>query len=290
MCVHACVCVCVRACMHVCMLSSSISHHYHNTPEQVGADKFENDNSIFRFGYKLFVEEAGAHLYVCHDARSIAWSYTDTLIQHLHDLRQYPREYVNIQVNNSINDSYPSTIRTGVDDINLIGEFVQWDGLSKLNIWPGDTANWINGTEGLFFHPNLKEGENLTAFVDDVQRSFDLQYEGKVTHLGLEAFRYGLADHTFYSAFKYPENARWGSWNPEGLFYLGPTQYPEVPIFGSNPHFYNGDPGLLDCVQGLSPDKGGNVTKIDVEPTTGANIQFQKTLQLNVRVNKSKIM
>ena len=173
-----------------------------------------------------------------------------------------------------------------------------WDGRKKdeLKVWEyGSVCDKIRGTEGLFFRPNLKEGENLVAFVDDVQRSFDLQYVGKVNHLGLNAFRYVLANYTFYNASVHPPNSCWGLgedvYPPEGLFYLGPTQNPVIPIYGSNPHFYDADPSLLDCVEGLNPANASNdITMIDVEPITGANIQLQKNLQLNVKVNKYKTM
>ena len=241
---------------------------------------------------------SGAHLYVCHSAAALAWNYTDSLISQLHTLGKYPRTFVNIQVNNSINDSYPSIIRTGIDDINLIGQFVQWDGIEgRLNTWrpPDSTCNMFNGTEGLFFRPNLKEGDSLQAFVDDIQRSMDLVYVGKVNHLGVEAFRYELANYTFYNASQYPDNACWGPYEPgaktpQGLFYIGPTQYPEIPIYASNPHFYGGDPSLLDCVEGLDPANASDkIVKIDVEPVTGANIQLQKSIQLNVKITKYDI-
>ena len=243
------------------------------------------------------IQQVGAHLYVCQNATALAWNYTDSLIQLLHSLQLYPRTFVSIQVNNSINDSYPSIIRTGVGDVSLIGQFIQWNGHEgRLNTWrpPDSTCNMFSGTEGIFFHPNLKEGENLVAFVDDLQRLVDLVFVGKVNHLGLEAFRYELANYTFYNASQYPDNACWGPYElgaktPQGLFYIGPTQYPELPLYASYPHFYGGDPSLLDCVEGLHPTKD-KVVKIDVEPITGAGVQFQKNLQLNVKVTKYDIL
>ena len=237
----------------------------------------------------------GIHLYVCQPATALAWNYTDILIEGFHLAHQLPNPYVNIQVNNSKEDLKPSIIRTGVDDIDLIGQFTQWDGRKgRLDTWkPQDSAcNMLNGTEGLFFHPNLKEGENLQAFADDIQRSVDLVYVGKVNHLGVEAFRYKLADHTFLNVSQYPDNACWGPYEegaktPQGLFYIGPSQDPEIPVYGSNPHFYGGDRVLLECVDGLHPENASDkVIKIDVEPVTGANIQLQKSIQLNVKVTK----
>ena len=174
-----------------------------------------------------------------------------------------------------------------------LGEFIQWDGHHRyLDTWPGgqsNSANLLRGTEGLFFRPLLKEGDPLIAFIDDVQRSFDLVYTGKVSHLKTEAFRYRVNNSTFQNATTNPSNARYGSWCPDGLIYLGPTQYPVIPVYGSKAHFLDGDPTLRDCCIGMTgPDRELHDITLDVEPTTGANIQVKQILQINVQVNKSK--
>ena len=206
----------------------------------------------------------------------------------LYDFHQYPLKNVSIQLNNSAEDQKISTIHTGVSNISEVGQYIQWDGnYESLDIWYGPDANKIRGTEGFFFKPNLKEGDNLTAFVDDVMRSFDLVYEGRVNHLGLNAFRYGIHNATFKSAFNEPKNAQYGSWCPDGMFYIGPTQVQIIPVYGSKPHFLDGDPRLLESVIGLKPDREKHDTVIDVEPITGANVFFHKQLQVNVQVNQT---
>jgi lysosome membrane protein 2 len=239
---------------------------------------------------KEIISETGARLYVCVEAHDLAWNYTDAFVQKLNRSEvlklsglAYPRCCVNLQSNGSANDSRPSTIYTGVKDIGRIGQFLQWDGMRRLNIWPGETANDINGTEGLFFRPNIKEGEPLMAFVDDVIRSFDLTQEKKVKHKGLEAWRYLLNSTTFLSPLYYHPNSRWGNWEYDGLIYLGVIQYPKVPVYGSQPHFLGGDPILREMVIGMNPDPKLHTTQIDVEVFTGANIQFRQVLQLNAR-------
>ena len=112
---------------------------------------------------------------------------------------------------------------------------------------------------------------------------------GKIKHLDTEAFRYQVVNTTFESAFTYSDNSKWGSWCPDGLIYLGPTQYPEIPIFGSKPHYLDGNPALRDCCVGMGePNRAIHDITLDVEPTTGANIQVKQILQVNVQVNKSK--
>ena len=239
-------------------------------------------------------DQVDANLYMCEEATPLAWNFTNDLLQELHTnliLRvsgmALPRNWIAIQLNNSINDSKPSIIRTGVGDINRIGEFEQWNGNRRLDIWPGETANEINGTEGLIFHPFLERGEGLETFVDDAVRSFPLEYKRRVRPLGLEAFRYQTPPSEYESAFTNAANARWGSWNPDGLLYAGVTQYPVVPVFGSKPHFLDGADELFEKVEGLHPDRDLHETTVDVEPITGANVQVRKLLQINMQVNRT---
>ena len=242
------------------------------------------------------LNRADAELYVCQPATALAFNYTDELIEDLNSnaiLRavdlNYPRTDVSIQMNNSANNSLPSTINTGVGDIDSIGQYVQWQGnVGELQIWPnGMGANDINGTEGLFFHPFLQEGEEIQIYVDDTFRSFTLEQTDVVNIMGVEAFRFTFVNSTFQSAFTNPENARWGSFNPDGLINLGPTQDPPVPVFGSKPHFLDGDPTLLEKVNGLSPNRSLHDSFLDVNPTTGANVQVQIQIQINAQVNQS---
>lgn len=239
---------------------------------------------------------ADAKLYTCQEATPLAWNYTDDLILALNQnilLRatgmNFPRTFVNIRVNNSVNDSFPSTINTGVKNVSNIGQFIVWKGNEgSVNVWPnGMGANDVNGTEGLVFHPFLLEDEVLEVFSDDAFRTVRLVHTDTLELNGINVFRYEIENSTFESAFSNPENVRWGSWNPEGLFFLGPTQDPVVPVFGSKPHFLDGDPSLREKVGGLSPNRELHETTLHVDPLTGANVQFNIRLQVNAQVNQS---
>jgi len=247
------------------------------------------DEPFSRIGLNAIINGTNATLYVCLPATDLIWGYTDPFIQALNEFGLYPLDYVFIQVNNSIEDSYTSTINTGIPDITQVGQFIRWNGKTDLGIWQeGSEANKIRGTEGFFFRPYLRQGDSLTAFVDDIVRSIDIIYEGKVDQLGISAFRYGIDNITFKSAFTEPKNAEYFSWCPDGMIFLGPTQVVEVPVYGSKPHFLDGDPLLLESVVGLEPDREEHDTIIDIEPITGANVNFQRKLQVVVQVNKTE--
>ena len=260
---------------------------------QVGAYQVAGSNitqTVEREFFKGLVLSTGSHLYTCQNATAMAWGYSDGLIRALNDIGKYPRRTASIQVNASTDDSLLSTIHTGVNDITKIAQFIKWNGhYENMDTWPnGDGANAINGTEGLFFRPNLKKGDNLTAFIQDIQRSININYVGQVDHIGMNTFRFEVENSTFLSAFNFPENSRWGSWSPDGLFYLGPTQHPELPVFGSKAHFLDGDPLLLDGVEGMEPpNRTLHDITVDVEPTTGATVQLKQILQVNVQVNRT---
>ena len=173
-----------------------------------------------------------------------------------------------------------------------LGNFITWDGhYQNLTTWPrgnANPANRIRGNEGLFFRPLLHEGDGVTAFIDDVQRSFDLVYTGQVKHLSTLAYRFRVVNSTWKNS-ENPYNANFGSFCPDGLIYLGYTQNPIIAVYGSKPHYLDGDPALRDCCYGMTePNRTIHDITLDIEPVTGANIQVKQILQVNVQVNKSR--
>ena len=59
-----------------------------------------------------------------------------------------------------------------------------------------------------------------------------------------------------------------------------------APIIMSAPHFYNGDPYLVNAVDGLKPIKELHDTVLDIEPTLGIALNAHKKIQACIDVNK----
>ena len=56
----------------------------------------------------------------------------------------------------------------------------------------------------------------------------------------------------------------------------------DAPMLLSWPHFYRGDPVLLDQVEGLSPDIGKHQFGIDILPRLGVALRAAIRLQINI--------
>lgn len=247
----------------------------------------ERKGTVVRDALLVLLEGLRSKIHFQGKVKELTWNFTDSLLKDLHTVGQVPSPYFSIQLNDSAADQEESVVHTGTDDIRLLCKFKKWNGMETLSIWFGEEANELKGTEGLFFHPFIERGEPLEAFVDDVWRSFHLNYSGDTERLGIPVYRYKLDQRQFWSAHHYRRNGMYGSWCPDGLMYMGVTQNPAVPAFASKPHFLDGDPSLLQDVKGLHPDPAKHDIVVEVEPITGANVFVQRQLQINFQANRS---
>ena len=63
-----------------------------------------------------------------------------------------------------------STVHSGVGNISMLGQYVEWEGYTELPWWGTVEANTLNGTEGLFFNPNMDKSKPLSIWTDDMFR------------------------------------------------------------------------------------------------------------------------
>ncbi|GLH03177.1 Protein croquemort [Gryllus bimaculatus] len=62
---------------------------------------------------------------------------------------------------------------------------------------------------------------------------------------------------------------------------------PDAPIFVSFPHFYLGDPVLLETVEGLKPDPKRHEMYLDLHSELGVPLSGKSAFQVNVMVMKA---
>ena len=96
-------------------------------------------------------------------------------------------------------------------------------------------------------------------------RTFHVHYQEEVSVRGIDAYRFRLVE----SDFRPDPNYLTGNNTPIGLIYLGILQNPQVPVYGSKPHFLDCDKSLLEAVDGISPpDRSKHDIVGDIEPVS----------------------
>lgn len=153
--------------------------------------------------------------------------------------------------------SAPYVIKAGIQDNSLFGKIVSWKDQEKLDIWPGESCNMINGSDTSLYPPFVTKDSILRGFEADICRSVYLEYKREEEVEGIKAFRFGMPDDFFDPTTEYnqcfcPEEDK--SLCPEnGVLSIGPCRF-GAPLYISNPHFLHGDP-IHNERTGLSPGK-----------------------------------
>lgn len=188
------------------------------------------------------------------------------------------------------------TVSTGVDgNFSNIGKVVKWNHKSDLSFWRGKHCNTLRGTDGQFFHPFIQKDEKLEIFAPDLCRTLAIEYIKTTSIRSIELYRFGISDD-FFKPIDY---------NNETMCYCTKAHHEakkfcklsgvvdvsrcrKKPIVLSTPHFLNGDPLLLQQVDGLSPTPANHDTFIDIEPMTGAVLRVRRRLQVNAEIGPNE--
>lgn len=188
------------------------------------------------------------------------------------------------------------TMYTGKQNLQQRGVMSRLNGEERLHHWLGDECNRIDGTDGSMFPPNLvKRNSTIYIFNEDACRRFPLEYVEDITvHDGIPGLRFRAPRDLFAKPDVNPQNACYcrfemGFCPPSGVFDASPCTY-GAPIMMSFPHFYLGDPILLETVEGLKPDPEKHDGYLDVHEELGVPLDGKSRFQMNILVRKSKTL
>ncbi|XP_078581893.1 lysosome membrane protein 2-like isoform X2 [Branchiostoma floridae x Branchiostoma japonicum] len=176
------------------------------------------------------------------------------------------------------------TIYTGQADPRKYTYIDRWNGMREVNYWnKTGTCNMINGTVGTMYPIIQDKSEPIYVFQSDMCRSVHAVFESEQTARDIPVYRYTARPDIMQSGDKNPDNRCFclGKCLQDGLMDGRPC-HQGAPIVLSLPHFYQGDPSLLDTVWGLQPDKLKHQTFLDVEPTTGLAMNVARRVQINM--------
>ncbi|XP_041469358.1 scavenger receptor class B member 1-like [Lytechinus variegatus] len=189
---------------------------------------------------------------------------------------------------------YQYNVFDGDAEQKLVNTIDNYWGKPTIDWWWSEEANAIRGTDGTMFHPYVKRTEELTMFNPEYCRSLDYVYEKDVHFRGIPLMRFKLAPHTWSNGTVYPPNAGYCSGNPElcgvsGYMRQDPCREGS-PSSISNPHFYEGDPSLINAVEGLNPIKELHEHIMDIEPLMGMPYVLKVRLQINMQSTQDDLI
>lgn len=253
---------------------------------------------IARDAISLIFDGFQEKLYTKRRVQDLLWGYPDPIFKEYNNLRddlpKFLQEYlpevpfiIALQQNNTYDGV--TSVFTGKTDISMLVHWMDWKGMTKLQVWKTRYANMINGTDGSQFAPGISKDDTLYVFVTQLCRSLYFTHETESDVHGIEALQFTVPSKAFLNATANPDNEGFCTKKcyPSGILDIGVCQPPSpiaIPLFISAPHFYLGDKSLLKPLEGLSPNKADHGTFLNIEPHIGISLWSSKRLQINVKV------
>jgi hypothetical protein len=168
------------------------------------------------------------------------------------------------------------TMKTGRDDVEEVGQIVEYNGADKLYMWAEPIE--VKGTDGSQFAPGVTEEETLKVFAGDLMRTVEFEFHEESEIYGIDLLQFEFADDTFA-----PNPTYYMTTN--GLVNLASIEkYQNVPVRISKPHFLDGDSSLRVDVVGMRPDADSHDTYIEVEPISGLTMNARQRAQINLEI------
>lgn len=267
-----------------------------NVPLVTVSAMLENLSPTLRGLLRVLIRALGdSDLFPPHTVRELLFGYTDSLLSLAHTLlsligKDFPAQFGFFYGYNHSDDGV-YLVNSGRKNITHVNLVEKWNHEPHLDYWSTKYGNMLNGTDGTFYHPGMKESETIYAYSTDICRSLPFDFEQTSHVRGLKTIRYHTTAKAFGNLTVNPDNAAFctppGNCLDSGVLNISICKQ-DAPIIISSPHFYMGAEEYIAAVNGMDPSKDEHETFLDIEPTTGTVLRANKRLQLNVYLKSSK--
>lgn len=249
---------------------------------------------LITMGLNMFLNGMDMKPFVPVTAQELVFGYNDALVSLAHRFfpkTRRPMSQMGLLLGRNGTLNEVSTIFTGHTDMKEFGLINRLNGLDRLPYWSDAPCNSIRASEGSFFPPRDRTGEDIVHVWDkDICRVLPLQYRGPTEKTGIKVDLYTPPDTIFDPPTEEtPNNGCFcpddpNACPPKGLQDISPCQY-SAPVYLSFPHFYKADPKLLDAVVGLKPVPKLHETYFKIQPKLGVPVEGKVRVQLNLKVD-----
>ena len=248
----------------------------------------------------MFLKSYHEELFVTHKVHELLSGYEDPLLAEINKLREEIPGLKNLipplsskvilQPNDTLQGH--TVVHTGAKNIQNLEQWKSWKGKEHVDLWLTKYANMLNGSDGRQFAPSVEKNDRIYIFLIQLCRSLYVTYDHELNIRDIIVYRFAIPQEVFLNGSVNPNNAAFypNGFLPTGILDPRKCQGGKVlaPVFISAPHFYLGDPRLLDDVIGIKPNKEKHQFSFDVEPNMGVIISNHIRLQLNVRIESVK--
>ncbi|XP_034235542.1 lysosome membrane protein 2-like isoform X2 [Thrips palmi] len=225
--------------------------------------------------------------------RDLLFGYEDSLFNMAKFTKTIPYTKFGLMVPKVGVSDHVITMHTGADDMNRLGQIVNFNGETSQGAWRTDECNRIEGSDGSQFPPpQVSPTARLFVYNRDMCRRLPLVFDRYTEAQGMPAYRFHLPPNVFDNPGKNPDNECFCHHDdpeqclPSGVFNSSACNF-DAPLIMSFPHFLHGDPALRNNVIGLNPDPEKHDMFVDIHRTLGLTIGGTSRLQLNVQVRQA---
>ncbi|XP_055853022.1 scavenger receptor class B member 1 isoform X2 [Episyrphus balteatus] len=191
-------------------------------------------------------------------------------------------------------DTDYETFHTGVDDPSISGLYATYRGSPDLPQWDGHHCSNINmASDGTKFKSFIQPNDSVLFFRKSMCRPQNLIRTGdEVIRRNLAGYKYVFEDNAMDNGEIEEKNkcyCRQGYCQPRGLIDVTDCYY-GFPISLSYPHFMDTDPGLMNNVTGLKPNRSEHSSYFILQPDSGLPLEISVKIQINMHMRNVRNM
>jgi hypothetical protein len=267
-----------------------------NVPYVSALYQMRKSNYFTKTAAQWFFDSMGMKPWVEKTPEQFVWGYKEDLLELAKNYlpEAPPLDTFGFFTKKNQSQNLPSyTMYTGEGNPYNLSKISLFNGKASLGIWPGETCNKVQGSDGATFNPYIQEDETLWFFNDQLCRSMPLVFQKEVLSRDLPGYRFVPRQDVFsQDVAKYPDNACFCqdeelcSSIGEGMFAVPKCQF-QAPIVLSWPHFLNANDTFRQALNGVTPgvpEKHG--FWFDIQPTTGTTLSAKARIQINIVIKQ----